>query len=127
MVGRVVNDATMSLLEKGLDLASVRHRAISGNLANANTPGYKRRDVSFETVMRRAIEGSMSGGDDEDVPIERVVMVDGNRSQRNDGNNVDVDYEMTVLGENTIIYNAIARQLSLKLALMRTVITEGRR
>ena len=127
MVGKVVHDETMSLLEKGLDLASVRHRAISSNIANVNTPGYKRRDVSFEAVMRRAVEGSMSGEEEDATPLERVVMVDGARSQRNDGNNVDIDYETTLLGENSILYFAIARQISLKMALMKTVITEGRR
>ncbi|MCR4398803.1 MAG: flagellar biosynthesis protein FlgB, partial [Firmicutes bacterium] len=56
-----------------------------------------------------------------------MVRVDSTTSQRNDRNNVDIDREMTLLAENTLLYNALARQLSQKISLLRTVITEGRR
>jgi len=126
LLGNVVNDRTMMLLERGLDMSSMRHSAVSNNIANANTPGYKRRDVPFETVMREAASGGFTESDGM-RGLERVMNVDSGRINRNDGNNVDIDYEMTLLAENSVIYNALARQLSQKISLLRTVITEGRR
>ncbi|MCR4398802.1 MAG: flagellar basal body protein, partial [Firmicutes bacterium] len=56
LLGQVVGDRTMTLLERGLDIASARHNVLAGNIANANTPGYKRRDISFEGVMREVAD-----------------------------------------------------------------------
>ncbi|MGE5484297.1 MAG: flagellar basal body rod protein FlgB [Ignavibacteriales bacterium] len=126
LLGSVVNDPTMTLIERGLDLASVRHAALSNNIANVNTPGYKRRDVPFEDVMREVASGGYEGTSGA-AGLERVVTVNTGRTNRNDGNNVDIDYEMTVLAQNSVLYNALARQISQKISLLRTVITEGRR
>lgn len=126
LLGSVVNDRTMTLLERGLDMSSMRHSAVSNNIANANTPGYKRRDVPFEDVMRKAASGAFAEADGVEG-LERVMSVDADRINRNDGNNVDIDYEMTLLAENSVMYNALARQLSQRISLLRTVITEGRR
>ena len=126
MISGILCGDITSLLEKGLDLASLRHWAISNNIANVNTPGYKRRDVDFQAEMRKAMEDRQSPGEPgADGP--GTVFVDQSTSLRNDGNNVDVDFEMTCLAENSILYSALARQLSSRFQLMRTVITEGRR
>ncbi len=51
MLEGIINRPTDGLLEKGLELARVRHQVIANNLANVDTPGYKRKDVDFSSVF----------------------------------------------------------------------------
>jgi flagellar basal-body rod protein FlgB len=135
-----VEDNSMKLVQSALRGLSLRQQAISNNLANIDTPGYRGTDVSFEGELKRAIgsEGTMalartsqghlvaarSAGTHEMTP--QVVDLPG-AQLRNDGNTVDVDREMSRLAETALTYNALVEAMNLKLSLLRSVITEGRR
>lgn len=138
MIDRIIGSPTERLLEKGLDVAAVRHNVISGNLANVDTPYYKRRDVDFAAELKRAlgagepevemlvthenhIKDPLSGS--QEVRIFREAA----SSQRNDGNGVDIDREVTYMVENTILYQAMASLITKHFQMLRTVIHEGRR
>lgn len=122
-----------TLLEGGLDGLSLRNRVLADNIANADTPGFKRSDVNFGNVLQAAL-GNQDPGQ---LELKRTsprhlpgtgslngnfVILDQTTTIRNDGNNVDIDQEMTNLAENTLQYNALARSLTSHLAMLRQVI-----
>ena len=104
----------INVLDKAADAAWLRNTAISNNIANADTPGYKRQDVAFETELARALRDTRYESMDEKVyslntsRITPEVYTDADDfSYRIDGNNVDPDTENVYLAENQIKYNAI--------------------
>jgi len=119
-------------LERALSAAARRHEALANNVANADTPGYKRQDVHFLGELRRAQErlaltrshpdhlGGAGG-----AVSARVVR--DTTTGRPDGNNVDIEFELASLAENGLWYQALLRQLGAKFSMWRTVITEGRK
>lgn len=119
-------------LERALEVAVRRHEALASNVANADTPGYKRQDVRFAVELERAQQrlalvrtdpGHLSApGRTESVRVVRETT-----AGRPDGNNVDIEYELASLAENGLWYQALIRQLGAKFAMWRTVITEGRK
>lgn len=137
---RILSDPTIDLLEKGLQAASIRQAVIANNIANANTPGFKRSTVVFEEELKRATEAEernrslgaqAPGSGGLPAPMSaRVaprIIIDGSTSVRNDGNNVDIEIENALMAENQIWYSALTRQISEHFARLRMAISEGRR
>lgn len=111
---------TINMFQGALDGASKRHEAISDNLANVNTPGYKRKEVSFEQKLEEAYIpesgwcsdlGPEGFKEKSKKSIEPVVNQVDDTSMRNDKNNVDPDREMAKLSKNTLYYSGTARML----------------
>ena len=140
-----MDDPVMSVVQTALRGLSMRQQAISNNIANVDTPGFKGTDVAFETELKRAMGGGGVGGGMSlalattdgghmagrlgaatQTVVPQEVELPGSQL-RNDGNNVDVDREMSRLAETSISYNALVEAMNLKLALLRSAITEGRR
>lgn len=121
------SDVTSQLLTKALDTASMRQRVISNNLANINTPGFKRSYVTFEEELRKTLETNNRVNLNSIQKIEPQINKDNSTSMRLDGNNVDMDQEMVDLAMNSINYNTAVQQLNKKLGMLRYVISEGRR
>lgn len=104
----------INVLGSTADAATTRHDIISNNIANVNTPGYKRKDIRFETELKHAFAHS-----DKDSVDARVKNLDlealtpetytdyAELSYRYDGNNVDIDTENAILAKNEIKYNGI--------------------
>lgn len=104
----------INVMDKAADAAWLRNDAIANNIANVDTPGYKRQDVSFEKELARAIGSSRYETMDSKVSdlklgqINPKVYTDAaNYSYRLDKNNVDIDTENVYLAENHITYNAV--------------------
>ncbi|MHB8129013.1 MAG: flagellar basal body rod protein FlgB [Mobilitalea sp.] len=97
------------IIEKSLDATWIRNKAISQNIANVDTPGYKRKTVSFEDKLRLAMENSNFEKNDVDNIDITIIQDKKNLSVRLDGNNVNIDNEMAALAENTIRYNALVQ------------------
>ncbi|HHY41924.1 MAG TPA: flagellar basal body rod protein FlgB [Thermoanaerobacterales bacterium] len=120
-----------------LDVKMKRHQLISNNLANVDTPGYKRYDISFEELLksnlnRRRIPLAITNEKHIDpkkqlMEIKPKVYRDQTYSYRNDGNNVDIDKEMVEMAKNTISYNIISEQINKNFKMLQTVISEGRK
>ena len=114
----------MIMLEKKLDAAALRQKVIANNLANVDTPGFKKSHVEFEDVLRQAqnkdslrLRTTDSRHIDFSQNIQAAqarVVIDNSTTIRNDGNNVDIDSEMTALAKNGIDYQAIAQILGNK-------------
>ncbi len=111
---------------------SQRQGAISDNIANIDTPGYRRKEVPFEAELRRSLgtapaqlaatdprhitsAGTLSGSNG-------VQATQALESARMDGNNVDIDQEMVSLAETQMKYQAAANALNTKLGILRNVI-----
>jgi flagellar basal-body rod protein FlgB len=93
---------------------------IAQNVANVNTPGYHRRDVSFEDALARELPQSAHTRFPD---VKPVVVEKSDGSARSDGNTVDIDAEMGRLGKNTLLYGAYSQILAAKIAAMRAAIS----
>lgn len=118
----------INVLDKAADAAWLRNDAIANNIANADTPGYKRQDVSFETELARAIGSSRYESMDAKVAdlklgqITPSVYTDAaDHSYRLDGNNVDPDTENVYLAENQITYNALMSSITKEFEDLKSV------
>ena len=131
MIDKISNKTLM--LEKALDAAWMRNETISNNIANVNTPGFKKSYVRFEEYLKDAHEKFQISGIKKDarfLPIgkDRIVSVspeivqENSTSMRRDQNNVDIDVEMAELAKNTIKYNALIAQLSKEFAKIKLAI-----
>jgi flagellar basal-body rod protein FlgB len=97
---------TMALLESYLKLTSSREQAISANIANIDTPGYRTRDIDFESEFNKVINGSMRKAEDgsEAVQLSPVVHEVQGLMERPDGNNVNLDHEGLLLARTQLQY-----------------------
>lgn len=106
----------LGVLTQLMDASALRHRVIAQNVANVNTPGYRRREVTFETDLAKAL--ATPGPTAHAKP--QVVVVDG--PERVDGNTVDIDREMNDLSKNALLYQAAAQIVSSRVASLRAAI-----
>lgn len=128
-----MNDLSYQLIKNGLDASAMRQKAISSNISNVNTPGYKAEKVEFESELRKAIGKSGLGmvGTTENhlgrsaaaAVSPEVVTAEGNSMNEN-GNDVDIDNEMVNLAANEIYYSALIEQMNIKLGSMSYVINK---
>ena len=114
-------DLTYMLLKKALDVCLLRHKVISNNIANVDTPGFKASKVIFEEKLRAALN-SNSNFSSEIRQIKPEVVQDNSPTQREDFNNVDIEKEMVKLSQNTLYYNIYVQLLSEKLEMIREAI-----
>jgi flagellar basal-body rod protein FlgB len=127
------DDKVYDLVKKGLDATSLRSRVIANNIANINTKGYKKYYVSFEDTLKDSMNKVELHKSDElhfdgkDKPGAISVKQDKSTSMREDGNNVDIENEMTNQAANALMYNALVTQANSKLSMTRYVITGGGR
>jgi len=136
VVKSILSSPQESILERAMSASALRHKVISNNIANVNTPLFKKSDVSFEDQLAEALAptkpaitrthakhltGKQAGG------FDPVITTDKTTSLRTDGNNVDIDAEMAGMAKNTIYYDAVAQQLSRYFSNLKSVINEGRR
>jgi flagellar basal-body rod protein FlgB len=105
-------------LERALQGASMRHAALSENIANVNTPGYQRRDVDFHS----ALQAAMPAGNGAIAGVPFATTVDDSAPVRADGNSVDMDTENAGLAQNALEYEAITQVLSARDAILRSAI-----
>jgi flagellar basal-body rod protein FlgB len=130
----MLQDITWKVIEKDLEGLAKRFKATSRNLANANTPGYERRNISFEDELRDVVNSGaklkMTITDLGHIPTRPYSVSDVKPAEikikdevyRLDKNNVDPEREMAVLAEARMMYGAMSRFAARKLANYRTVI-----
>ncbi len=126
MGSNLLTDVTSTALAKTLDAAAARQRAIANNIANVETPGYKRSYVAFEDELRRVMDEKT--GDDLREGLNEltpVTQTDVLSPAREDGNNVNIDAEIADMAKNTIKYRAAVTLMEAKAAVLRSAI-EGK-
>lgn len=103
-------------LEQYLDLLSVRQKLTASNIANADTPGYKTRDIDFQTELATALREERSS--------PRAFEVRG-LAVRNDGNNVSIDREARSLAETALRFRVGSQMLKHDIEMARKAIQSG--
>lgn len=121
----------INVLDKAADASWLRETAITNNLANVDTPGYKRQDVDFESVLKRelghskytSLDKKMRGLNDHLSDLTVSTYTDmSNYSYRLDRNNVDVDTENVELASEQIRYEAITSSINSQFQCMTTAL-----
>lgn len=111
------------ILAKALDASWVKNQVISNNIANVDTPNYKRKDVVFESYLERALQNSGKISTERlDKIIPKVIEDNTNLSYRMDGNNVDIDTEMSYLAQNQLKYNTLISQVNYNFSRLKTAL-----
>ena len=95
---------TYNLMKSGLNAAQLRSKTIANNIANINTPNYKRKYVKFEETLNN-------------------VNKTGKIEVKTDGNNVDLENEKVNQAANTLMYNGLISLTNSKLSMAKSVIT----
>lgn len=115
-----------------LNFRGDRQKVISGNIANINTPGYKTKELVFENELKKADDSRLklyttdknhlsSFSSDVSPVTKRVVDVKGLEEQ-NDGNNVNLDTQMSEMAKNKVIFDAIQASIRKDSSLFKSVI-----
>ncbi|MCI1955639.1 MAG: flagellar basal body rod protein FlgB [Oscillospiraceae bacterium] len=124
-----LNSISSSLLNKSLDGLWARQRAISDNLANIETPGYKTKSVSFEDQLRAQMQQAGSSGvtaEDQIGEIENVEPVTTEASDetfRADGNGVDLEQQNINMARTSLNYSTSLQLLNDDFSRLKTAIT----
>lgn len=139
MVNPITYVDPMLVLQKSLDALSTQHQVIANNLANIDTPLFKRSVVSFQDKLKAALNinepSPLWRTHEMHFPILQKVSLENFKPDvrtitetvgRNDGNNVDLEMESGLLAENNLLYNSMADVSSRYLANLRHAISEGR-
>ncbi len=144
MINKLVSNELMDLVQKSMDASALQHKVLSNNLANVDTPGFKRSEVIFGEKLKQAVEGRSKSSTELDVAktddrhmgiglerkslgeIQPEVLTENNSSLRNDRNNVDIDVEMSKLAQNTVLFNTLAQITQQQFSQLKSAIREGR-
>ncbi len=130
-------DRTVTVLQNTLDLRALRHKLISSNIANQETPGYKATDINFEQEIKRLGADSYSAGlqatdkahrlsSSGRKPNPKIIDRPGDM-EGYDHNTVGTDAEMARLSENSLMYSIAAKMLRSKFTTLMAAIKEGGR
>ena len=129
---------TFQLLERAMDLRSMKHSVVTSNIANMDTPNYKAFDVIIEEEMektkgaahtasvKKTHQNHLSGRNGTAGSIQPTMEETAQTTLRKDGNTVDLDREMAKLSENNLMYDALAQVISKKFEGLKDAIKGGR-
>lgn len=128
----LLSKPSFNLLERTLDAASLRQKVIANNVANVDTPYFKRSDVRFEELLQNEMGQQMGfvgkrtdprhfyiGNGNKTMP---TVETDRSSVMNNNLNNVDIDAEMALLAKNQLRYDVMIQQVNHDIKQMRTAI-----
>jgi flagellar basal-body rod protein FlgB len=129
----------MTVLQKSMDALAIQHEVIANNLANIETPNFKRSEVSFQDKLKTVLAKEDASGlwrtNVKHFPIAQKVSLDDFKPTittitdtigRNDGNNVDLEMESAKLAENNLLYNSLADLTGRYITNLKHAITEGK-
>ena len=134
----LVTSRAHAIMDKALDYRAARQDMIASNIANADTPFYKPRDISFQDMLIAqknrifhddSSELALAQTDEGHIPLQSeqtstkatLFYRDGHMA-RNDGNSVDIDVETTEMSKNSIMFNALIASRKKSTQIFRSVI-----
>jgi flagellar basal-body rod protein FlgB len=115
-----------SYLQAALSGLAARQRTIANNVANIDTPNFKASEVRFEDALKSAIGRTKPGSTPNQAALNAAASrasINTVTSTRSDGNNVDIDREMEMLGEANLTYSALTQVLATRIGIMRSVVS----
>ena len=118
----------INVLDKAADASWIRNEVIANNIANADTPYYKRQDVSFEDELKKALGSNRYQTMDDKVAGARTDSLSARIytdyagfSYRLDGNNVDIENENVYLAENQLKYQGLLTSINTEFSNLQSV------
>jgi flagellar basal-body rod protein FlgB len=108
-------DRITDQIEHYMDLLSARQKLVASNIANADTPGYKSKDIDFQFEFMSQIKN----GAPNVVETPGLVV-------KNDGNNVSLDREARLLAENALRFNLASALMKTQSKIMNSAVQEGK-
>lgn len=137
MLEKIFSATTMPVLNKAMDISMLRDTVIANNIANVETPYFKRSEVIFEKKLKKVLEEKSNhgklkttnprhiqiGGAASLEEFQPDVIMINDESYRNDENNVDIDVEMAKRSKNEIYYDSLAQCMTREIRLLRLAIT----
>ncbi len=130
----ILNKKAIEITSLALDGLAARHKALSSNIANANTPNYSRVDVAFEGQLKRILNTELASeqGNQIKKPLEfsgfgPKIIISGKSGSDGSLNNVNIEMEMAELAKNGMKYNALAHLQSKAFRGLSEVIRGGGR
>lgn len=117
----------INVLDKAADASWTRNDVLANNIANADTPNFKRKDVQFETYLSNAIAGTDSlnetvAGIDLNTLEATTYTEQSNLSYRMDGNNVDISTENAEYAKNQIRYYVLLNSINADFNQLKTAL-----
>lgn len=120
----------VNVLDKAADAAYMRNELITNNIANVDTPNYKRKDINFEAILQAELAGggsldkAVKAANEDLSTLDPQVFTDNSSlSYRIDGNNVDIATEEAYLAENQIKYQALVDLMNQEFARYKSVLS----
>ena len=118
----------VNVMGKAADASWMRNEVIANNIANVDTPGYKRQDIDFESQLKHALRNTRYKSVDARVAAidsteltPRVYTDSAGFAYRLDGNNVDIDTENVELASNQIKYNGLIASINHEFSNLKLV------
>ncbi len=121
VIEQLFSSANYQATKQLLDVAVRRHQALSTNIANVETPGFKR--VDFPKEFSQELASRIRAGDAKSITIPELVEDPSATGHGKDGNNVDIDKEMMALSKNSAEFDALADFASGSLKQLRLAIS----
>ncbi|MCR8656245.1 flagellar basal body rod protein FlgB [Paenibacillus endoradicis] len=138
---KLLNSTSFQRMESALYNAEARQRVISNNIANAETPNFKRSELLFENIIADAMGENSTSSLKGQITNDRHIAINGGKlglptaklvtdtttaMNSTTNNNVDLDAEMTLQAKNQLNYNLYVQQLNHEFSMMRIAITGGK-
>ena len=128
------DEAVLDHMKSFLDYSARKQQVITSNLANSETPGYRAKELNFTDVLQQELRGDgvlrrTRERHIEGTPTlirEAEVHEKANDALGRDGNNVDLDREMTQLAQNVLKFSVVSRLYQQKIQLIKFSLREGR-
>lgn len=108
----------MKTLESMLDVSAYRQRILTSNIANADTPGYRAKDIDFQRELDLAMEKPVQSAS---YTVYEPMTTLPNR----DGNSVNIEVEMAKIAENSLTYTTATKLLAMKFRMMKSAVRGG--
>jgi flagellar basal-body rod protein FlgB len=114
-------DTSIVGIEKAMQGSLLRQQVLANNIANANTPGYQRSDVDFQSALAQAFSsGSPTTGQLDQITFS--PQTDPTGAMQFDGNTVDINTENADLSENSLDYQALESVMGTRMSILKTAI-----
>ncbi len=123
MVDPIFQSDNFKLAEKMLDAAALRQQAIASNIANVDTPGYRRVDVAADFATQ--LKASFKAGEKDVVDTLQPKLAEDPlaRTIRPDGNSVELEHELLAMDKNSMDYNYLSEVVSQNIKQLKIAIS----
>ena len=137
MLEQLVSSSTLDIGSRALAAASLLHEVLSNNIANVNTPNFRRSHVRFEDLLQKELGLAedplmkVVRTHDRHFPLafrgkaHGVIEQDSTTNMRLDGNNVDIDIEMAEVAKNQLYYSALANRMGGYVSKIKSIINSN--